>query len=263
MGAASSKFFFSAYLSTAARLRQFFCIIRFVLWAVIVDAVPRYCRAAAYELFVAQLPTLEETDSLVRAAVAVAMHERQAVDPAAVEETLSNIATDISSRVWSGNPRALVAQLHQVLFDEWGFTGNAENYYQPENSYLPCVLETRRGLPVTLSLIYKSVAQRVGLSARGINTPAHFLASVEVDGSWMIIDPFDGGTALARDEVFDRLEQMAGSPIVHSDDLLATATHSQWLARIIRNLGQVFDRAGRNHDKLAMNELLARLVSDA
>ncbi len=226
------------------------------------DAAPRYCRPAAYELFVAQLPTLEETDSLVRAAVAVAMHERDDANADAVDTILSNLATEITSRVWSGNPQALVARLHQVLFDEWGFTGNADDYYAPENSYLPCVLETRRGIPVTLSLIYKSVAQRVGLSARGINTPAHFLASVEANGSWMIVDPFDGGAMLAREEVFDRLEQMAGSPIVRSDDLLTTATHLQWIARIIRNLEQIFQRSGRDGDKLAMSELLA-LVSPA
>ncbi len=90
-----------------------------------------------------------------------------------------------SSRVSSGNPKALIARLHQVLFDERGFTGNADDYYAPENSYLPCVLESRRGIPVTLSLIYKSVAQRVGLSARGINTPAHFLG---VGGSQRLVD---------------------------------------------------------------------------
>lgn len=224
------------------------------------EAAPRFCRPAAYELFAAQLPTLEETDSLVRAAVAVAMHERDDADLAEVEKTLADIAAAICKRVRSGSPQALVAQLHQVLFDEWGFGGNVDNYYLPENSYLPCVLQTRRGIPVTLSLVYKSVAQGVGLSARGINTPAHFLASVEVDGAWMIVDPFDGGTVLARDEVFDRLEQMAGSPIIRTDDLLSTATHQQWLARILRNLGQIFERTNRSADKLAMNELLA-LVS--
>ena len=85
------------------------------------------------------------------------------------------------------------AELHEVLFEEWGFTGNAEDYYAPDNSYLPRVLQTRRGIPVTLSLIYKAVAQQVGLIVRDINTPVHFLAAVEVDRSWMIVDAFDSG----------------------------------------------------------------------
>ena len=190
---------------------------------------PRYCRPAAYELFADQLATLEETNSLVRAASAVAMHEFADTRLDDVERQLDDIAAEIAGRVSSGNRRALIAQLHAVLFDELGLAGNTENYYAPENSYLPKVLETRRGLPVTLALVYKSVAQRIGLNARGINSPVHFLAAVESDGSWMIVDPFHDGRVLARDEVFDRLEKLAGAPVARSDDLLSTATHIEWL----------------------------------
>ncbi len=117
---------------------------------------------------------LRETDSLVRAAIAVSMHELDDIDPAAIEKSLSNIALEIKNRSRSGSPNANVAQLHQVLFEEWGFTGNIDDYYAPDNSYLPRVIQSRRGIPVTLSLIYKSVAQQVGLIARGINSPVHF-----------------------------------------------------------------------------------------
>lgn len=217
---------------------------------------PRYCRMAAYEFFAEQIPTLEETDALVRAAVAVSMHELDDVDPAVVEKTLTDMAAEITSRVWSGNPQALAAQLHEVLFEERGLKGNVDDYYNRENSYLSRILESGRGIPVTLSLIYKSVAQRVGLISRGINAPAHFLAAVEVNDSWMMIDPYHSGRLLTRDEVFDRLDQMAESPVVRSDALLATATHPQWIARIIRNVEQLFLRDGRNQDVLAMQELL-------
>jgi regulator of sirC expression with transglutaminase-like and TPR domain len=224
--------------------------------------VPRYCRPAAYELFVQQMVTLEETDSLLRAAVAVSMHELDDVDPTHFENTLCEIADEIKRRAPSGSPHAIIAQLHEVLFEEWGFTGHTSDYYAPDNSYLPRVLQTRRGIPVTLSLIYKAVAQRVGLIARGINAPVHFLAAVEVDHSWMIVDAFESGRVLTREEVFQRLDQLAGAMVERSDALLATASHSQWLARIIRNLEQIFDDAGRQADVLAMRELLA-LVKDA
>src|SRR5437868_14992902 len=115
---------------------------------------PLYCRPAAFDLFLAQLPSLEETDSLVRAAVAVAMHERDDCDAGEVDHTFERLAAEIGRRVTSGHQNALVAQLHQVLFDEYGFSGNAEDYYNPENSYLPCVIRSRRGIPVTLSLVY-------------------------------------------------------------------------------------------------------------
>jgi regulator of sirC expression with transglutaminase-like and TPR domain len=217
---------------------------------------PQHCREAAFELFIEQLPTLEETKSLLRASVAVSMHELEFVDVVAVEKTLDELAGDIGSRVRSRSQHALVAQLHEVLFEEWGFNGNTDDYYNAENSYVPRVLETRRGIPVTLSLIYKCVAQRLGLTALGINSPAHFLAGIEVDGSRMIVDPFQGGRVMTRDEVFNRLEQLTGAPIARSDALLATATHHEWLARIIRNLEQVFTHEGRNADVLAMRELL-------
>jgi len=223
---------------------------------------PRYCRAPAYELFVANLSTLEETDSLLRAAVAVSMHELDDVSPEAVEKSLDKLAAEVKRRVRSRSPQALIARLHQVLFEEKGFTGNMENYYAAENSYLSRVLATRRGIPVTLSLVYKCVAQRVGLKVRGINAPVHFLAAVEADGGWMMIDPFHAGRVLNREEAFERIEQLAGAPIARSDALLATATHPQWLARIIRNLEQVFERDGRRSDQLAMHELLM-LVPDA
>ena len=223
---------------------------------------PVHCREAAFELFVGQLPTLEQTDSLLRAAVAVSMHELEFVDIEAIEQTLDELAADIGGRVRSCSQRALVSQLHEVLFEEWGFSGNTDDYYHPENSYVPRVLETRRGIPVTLSLAYKCVGQRVGLNVRGINSPAHFLAAIEVDGAWMIVDPFQGGRVMTRDEVFNRLEQLTGAPIVKSDALLATATHHEWLSRIIRNLEQVFSHEGRQADMLAMRELLD-LVKDA
>jgi regulator of sirC expression with transglutaminase-like and TPR domain len=208
-------------------------------------------------LFFQQLATLEETDSLVRATVAVSMHELDDVEPAVIENTLSEMAHEINSRAPSGNPHAILAQLHEVLFEEWEFTGNVEDYYAPDNSYLPRVLQTRRGIPVTLSLIYKAVAQQVGLIVRGINTPVHFLAAVEVDRSWMIVDAFDSGRMLTRDEVFERLDHLAGTPVERSEALLATASHPQWLARIIRNLEGIYDRSGRQSDVLAMGELLA------
>jgi regulator of sirC expression with transglutaminase-like and TPR domain len=232
------------------------------VYNVAMGPVPRYCRQAAYDLFVQELATLEETNSLVRAVVAVSMHELDDIDPADVEKTLGEMAHEINSRTPSGNPHAMVAQLHELLFEEWGFTGNTDDYYAPDNSYLPRVLQTRRGIPVTLTLIYKAVAQQIGLIVRGINAPVHFLAAVEVDHSWMIIDPFDCGRVLTRDEVFDRLDQLAGEPVQRSDALLATASHPQWLGRIIRNLEHIFDRAGRQSDVLAMRELLA-LVKDA
>lgn len=221
------------------------------------SAASKRCRPKAYNFFQAQLGKLEETDSLVRAAIAVAMHELDDIDPEAVEKSLDNLAAKILQRVRCATHEALVARLHEVLFDDFRLRGNSDDYYNPENSYLPRVLATQRGIPVTLALVYKSVAQRVGLAARGINSPLHFLASVEVNGSWMIIDPFNGGRMLTQEEAYDYLDQKAGQPIERDPSLLRTVTHPEWLARILRNLISIFTAAERHEDREAMEELLA------
>ena len=67
-------------------------------------------------------------------------------------------------RVRGNQQQALLAHLHQFLFEEQGFAGNSNDYYNPFNSYLPALLQTKLGLPISLSLIYKLVAERLGLS---------------------------------------------------------------------------------------------------
>ena len=96
-------------------------------------------------------------------AVAIAMHQVENVDIAEFDATLQKYADAVRSRVRGSQPQALLAHLHDVLFEEEKFTGNQEDYYNTANSYLPEVLRTKRGLPITLSLIYKVVAERLGL----------------------------------------------------------------------------------------------------
>jgi ABC-type dipeptide/oligopeptide/nickel transport system ATPase component len=95
--------------------------------------------------------------------------------------------------------------MHAVLFEEEGFAGNLDRYYNALNSYLPAALNTRHGVPILLSLIYKVVGQWAGLTVKGINAPGHFMVRVRCDNAWMIVDPFFGGQMLTRDEAFDRL----------------------------------------------------------
>jgi len=213
------------------------------------------CRPEAYQFFLEQLPNLHSTEGLVRAAIAISMHAIDDVDPQRIEQRLRVLSVRVRERSPSLTPPAILANLHAVLFDEEGFVGNLERYYNALNSYLPAVLNSRLGLPNTLSLIYKAVGEWAGLEVEGINAPGHFLVRVRCNNRWMIVDPFFGGQKLTRDEAYDRLDRVHGRPIPRCEEFLGTATHEQWVARILGNLRQLFATEGRRDDLAAMTEL--------
>jgi regulator of sirC expression with transglutaminase-like and TPR domain len=115
--------------------------------------MPAYCRAAAYSAFSDEMPRVETTEGLFCAAFAIAQHENPSADVGHAQATVAELAETVRRRVHSPNVEAKLAHLHDVLFDVVGFQGNVEDYYNPANSYLPVVLRTRRGLPITLTLV--------------------------------------------------------------------------------------------------------------
>lgn len=220
---------------------------------------PHCCRSEAYSFFCEQLPNLNSTRKLLRAAIAVSMHALDDVNASRVEQRLEVLSLRVRERAPSRSIRALQANLHAVLFDEEGFQGDMERYYSALNSYLPAVLNTRRGLPVVLSLIYKVVGEWAGLRVEGVNAPGHFMVRVRYENSWMIVDPFFGGQVLHLDEAFDRIDRVASRQLPRQNELLAMPTHAQWLARLIGNLRQLFATEERHEDLAAMNEFLDAL----
>lgn len=223
---------------------------------------PTICRPQAYRLLKQQLPQIETSRGLLRAAVAVSMHELERIDPVDTEAEITAYAETICSRVHSDSPKAMLAHLHALLFDEEGFIGNAHDYDNPYNSYLPLVLSQQMGLPITLTMVYKLVADELGLPVFGINAPGHFLAGVHLDGAIMLVDPFDRGRELTQDEAFDRIEAATGAAIERVPEWFEPVEHRQWIARVIRNLVRAFQNQDRLQDARAMVELLQLVLPD-
>jgi regulator of sirC expression with transglutaminase-like and TPR domain len=226
--------------------------------------MPAYCRAVAYDAFAMEMPRVDSTVGLFRAAFAIARHEQPDSDVEQAEATIAELADTVRRRVHSPNIEAKLAHLHDVLFDVVGFVGNVDDYYNPENSYLPSALRTHRGLPITLVLIYKCVAERIGLNVQGINSPGHFLAAVSSEDApntqakhptWTYVDPFYGGELLDPDDVCRRIAETTGRMPDDSSQWLVPATHQQWLSRMLNNLQAIFAHAGRERDLYAMQEL--------
>jgi regulator of sirC expression with transglutaminase-like and TPR domain len=224
---------------------------------------PTYCRREAFSRFGAELVQVETTSGLFRAAFAISLHERPEANLADAESIIAQLTATVRGRVHSASSEAILAHLHDVLFDVFGMQGNREDYYNPANSYLPDVLHSRRGLPITLVLVYKCVAEPLGLKVYGVNSPGHFLAEVRtndsVDAKPMYVDPFFGGGVLTVEEAFARISQATGQTVFPSPALLARATHRQWLARMLTNLQAAFSAAGQERNLYAMQELQALL----
>ena len=126
--------------------------------------MPAYCQPAAYAAFECELPRIETTSGLFRAAFAIARHERPAANVDEAETTIAELADTVRRRVRSDNAEAKLAHLHDVLFDVVGFAGNVTDYYNPANSFLPDVLKTHRGLPITLTTTRKGTRLTGALS---------------------------------------------------------------------------------------------------
>jgi len=217
-------------------------------------------------------PRAPDEDALLEGAVAIAQQAMPKVEKVQVEDSLDEFADQINARVRGPQWQARIAHLHDVLFDQEGFIGNTLNYHDAANSYLPRVLETRRGLPITLSLVYKLVAKRIGLSVRGIGLPGHFIVGVETPelssdsklhmglnsgfhSGLMLIDPFFGGTLITADEALDRMRDTYGPEVEWSSDLLEPISDRHWLTRLIQNLLHSHSQAGRMNDVAAMIEM--------
>ncbi len=217
--------------------------------------LPLCCSSKSFQLMSRQLAALDSPDTLLQGAVAIAAHQMEEVDPAAVDAILQGYADTVRSRVRGQQSQALLAHLHEFLFEEQGFCGDNEDYYNPLNSYLPAVLERKKGLPITLSMVYKIVAERLGLRAWGIGLPGHFMVGMEVDGQQMLIDPFAKGRILTADETHERMQEMFGSEVEWSQDLLRPASNRHWLTRMLQNLLNIFGSGGHYNDVAAVLEL--------
>ena len=129
--------------------------------------------------------------------------------------------------------------LNRYLFEELGFKGNQEDYYDPRNSYLNEVLERRLGIPITLSVVYHEVGQRLGLSLAGVNFPGHFLVKCTAPPEPVFIDPFDGGQILEGGDLEKRLPVLQGQKLALEERFLEAVSTRQILARMLRNLRQI------------------------
>ena len=206
---------------------------------------------------------------LLEAAVSIAQDEHPQLDTQGVLAGIDALAHRLRRRI----PADAVALqrlrwLNRFFFQELGFGGNANDYYDPGNSYLHRVLETRRGIPITLALIFVELASQVGLSAHGVSLPGHFLVKVRMSQGEVVIDPFTG-QSLSRDALeemllpYTRSSAGAGRFQAPLGLFLQSAPAREVLARMLRNLKEIHRNAENWARLLSVSQRLVVLLPTA
>ena len=188
-----------------------------------------------------QLPLLE-------AAASLAQDEHPRLDLQHVLSGVDRLAQRLANRCRNASTELDRLQATLAFFyKESGFAGNVNNYYSPENSFIHQVLETRRGIPISLAVLLIELAGHVGLHVSGISFPGHFLVAVNLHDGTVIIDPFTGAS-LSKDDLQERLEPFRAHlgldeegelPI---ESFLQPAGSREILLRMLRKLREIYEQ---------------------
>jgi regulator of sirC expression with transglutaminase-like and TPR domain len=188
----------------------------------------------------------DENFPLLEAAASIAQDEYPELDVQQVLGDVDQLTARLKRRL---APDAAALQKLRVLqhffYRELSFGANPNNYYDPDNSYLSAVLRTRKGIPISLAIVWLEIAQAIGLNAKGVSFPGHFLMKITLPKGQVMIDPLSG-QSLSREELSERLEPYKRrSGLVDEFDVplglyLQNAKPRDVIARMLRNLKEIF-----------------------
>ncbi|HEX3528748.1 MAG TPA: transglutaminase-like domain-containing protein [Thermoanaerobaculia bacterium] len=211
----------------------------------------------------ARLP--ENTIDLGAAALWIAAEEQPGLDPDPWLERLDVLGERLQDRLRGvGDDLGRLSLLTHLLFGEEGLRGNADDFYDPRNSFLNQVLDRRLGIPITLAVVCMEVGRRAGLVLEGIGFPGHFLLRLARYPN-VVIDPFDGGRLLSGDDCEAMLERITqGSQGSRGLDprRLRPAGPRQILQRVLNNLRGIYVHRGELERTVAVLDRLLLLDPD-
>lgn len=192
--------------------------------------------------------SLVQSDSdfpLLEAAVSLAQDEYPALDVQQVLGEVDQLLARLKRRIPAdAAPLQKLRAVNQFFFRDLSFAGNVNHYYDPDNSYVSVILHTRRAIPISLAVVWMELAQGLGLAARGVGFPGHFMLKVNLPNGQVVIDPVDG-QSLSREELAERLEPYRRrSGLVDEFEVplglyLQVSPPRDIIARMLRNLKEI------------------------
>lgn len=200
----------------------------------------------------------EEQIDLGRAALAIATQEYPDLDIEACLSQLDELGQAVELRIGDEkSPYRFIAALNTVLFKEHGFRGNHAEYYDPKNSFLNDVISRKKGIPISLSVLYMEVARRIGLALAGVGFPGHFLVKYDDGEIELIIDVFNQGEIRSQEDLDQMLQQLYRGQLSYQPGFVAPLGKRDILRRMLNNLKWIYLERG---EPLKTLSVLDRLV---
>jgi len=220
------------------------------------DLRPKLIRSAFQQLLD---KTLEDMD-LEPAVLLLSYWNDSKVDIPTIIHQLDKMAEEIGSRMpYSGHPLAFIDHISYYFFKKYGFRGNKADYYNPDNSFIDRVLETRKGIPITLSVIFMLIAKRLNLPVTGVPMPAHFILKFDNGNDEIFFDPFYQGRIYSRREC---LYYLLNANVSDPESILSGCTNYEIVLRIMRNIHLVYSSYRDFPEKVAEIEQFLKMIEN-
>jgi regulator of sirC expression with transglutaminase-like and TPR domain len=188
----------------------------------------------------------------------LALTQYSDINVEAYRALLDHFAAEIRERIdFSETNKEILTTINNYVFDELGFSGDQESYYDPQNSYLNRVVDRRRGNPINLSLLYLLLARRLELPVAGIGLPGHFICRYQSTSEEIYIDPFHHGKFLTKADCIQYL--VSGSHGLQ-DEFLAPVSTRRILMRICSNLHQIYSQMELMEETTRLQRYLVALA---
>ena len=220
--------------------------------------------SSARQNFYQETQQPDECIDLGKAALYIAQEEYPELDPKEYLNTLDRMAEELSARLPANRyPLLIIQNINQYLYDNLGFNGNNNDYYDPRNSFVNQVIDRRVGIPISLSLIYLEIARRIDFPMVGIGMPGHFLISPNFEEMEIFVDTFNHGEIIFPQDCQDRLNQIYKQNVIFQPEYLEAVSKKQFLARMLNNLKIIYVHQQELEKALAAVERKLLLFPDA
>jgi regulator of sirC expression with transglutaminase-like and TPR domain len=208
-------------------------------------------------LFAASVRRREDRIDLGLTALLIAKLEYPRLVIEDYRDLLDQMAAGLAVEIdLEAGPESIARTISAYMVQEQGFDGDSEDYYSPLNSYLNQVMDRRRGIPISLGVLYMEVARRVNVTLLPVSMPGHFLVKLPTDGEPIFFDAFNRGRLLDFEGARRAFDDIYRGKAPFTDSMLGAATKRQVLTRMLHNLKAAYVQTDDDERALRIVELL-------